>query len=84
MPLVSRICMGRGNVEKSLRNLVIALSNARTPRFMTTFEKASTMSKRISHNKPSYFSGKRDLALLEVWLREFYKFLFAWSNLQKS
>ena len=58
MSSVSRNRMGRGNSNRNLRNLVTVFSNIRAPKSKTSAERVSAMSKRISHGKPSYFSGK--------------------------
>ncbi|XP_057532830.1 uncharacterized protein LOC130810712 [Amaranthus tricolor] len=73
MPPISRKRLSRNGANRTLRNLVKALSNASAPREKSVSELASEMSKRISQSKPSTFDGKGEPSEQELWLREFDK-----------
>ncbi|XP_057532894.1 uncharacterized protein LOC130810783 [Amaranthus tricolor] len=73
MPPLSRKRLSRNDANRTLRNLVKALSSVSTPRERSTSELPSEMSKRISQSKPSTFNGKGEPSELELWLREFDK-----------
>ena len=73
MPPLSRKRLSRNDANRTLRNLVKALSNVSAPRERSVSELVSEMSKRISQSKPSTFDGKGELSELELWFREFDK-----------
>ncbi|XP_057518486.1 uncharacterized protein LOC130799409 [Amaranthus tricolor] len=57
MPPISRKRLSRNYANRTLRNLVKALSNVSAPRERSVSELASEMSKRISQSKPSTFDA---------------------------
>ncbi|XP_057540771.1 uncharacterized protein LOC130818625, partial [Amaranthus tricolor] len=73
MPPISRKRLSRSDANRTIRNLVKALTNVYAPREKSLSELASEMSKRISQSKPSTFDGKGEPSELELWLREFDK-----------
>ncbi|XP_057535375.1 uncharacterized protein LOC130813557 [Amaranthus tricolor] len=73
MPPISRKRLSRSDANRTIRNLVKALTNVNAPREKSLSELASEMSKRISQSKPSTFDGKGEPSELELWLREFDK-----------
>ena len=59
--------------NKALRELVMELAEERRSKSKPTAETTSSMSKRISQNKPPTCSGTGEPTALESWLREFDK-----------
>ena len=73
MPPISWKRLARNDTNRTLRNLVKALTEVGTPRTKSMSKQASEMSKRISQKKPSPFDGKGEPSELKHWLREFDK-----------
>ena len=73
MPPISRKRLSKNNTNRTLRDLVKALTEVNVPRVKSLSEQAFEMSKRISHKKPSPFGGEGEPSELENWLREFDK-----------
>ena len=73
MPPLLRKRLSRHDANRTLRNMVKALSSVSAPRERSTSKLASEMSKRSSQSKPSTFDGKGKPSELELCLREFDK-----------
>ena len=68
MPPLSSKCLRQRSSNKALRELVMELAEERRSKSKPTAETASSMSKRISQNKPPTYSGTGEPAALESWL----------------
>ncbi|XP_057543963.1 uncharacterized protein LOC130823359 [Amaranthus tricolor] len=73
MPPLSSKRLRQRSSNKALRELVMELAEERRSKSKPTAEIASSISKRISQNKPPTYSGTGEPAALESWLREFDK-----------
>ena len=73
MPPLSSKRLRQRSFNKVLRELVMELVEERRSKSKPTAETASSMSKRISQNKPPTYSETGEPAALESWLREFDK-----------
>ena len=73
MPPLSSKRLRQHSSNKALRELVMELAKERRLKTKSTIETTSSVSKRISQNKPPTYSGAGQPAALESWLREFDK-----------
>ena len=73
MPPLSSKRLRQCSSNKALCEMVIELAEEKRSKSKPTVKTASSMSKRISQNKPPTYSGTGELVALESWLREFDK-----------